>query len=436
MGGRKAGFAHLVLRPGSHRGAPALELRMRMEMKAAFGRLAVDLVEESSRIYEPTGAQRLVAVRKRQVQGALETRLEVLREGEKMIAVRRVAGREERREIPASQETARDEILTGTLGRNLRAGEVLSGHVFFEDLLRDFEVRIRVLSSGPEVVGGVRLDLVRARVEGLPMGLGVDARLTPAGDLVVATIGPATLRLEGEAAARAPYATTDLLDIAPRVGKLSNRLASEVRLRVRGLPPGLLVEDSRQRVERLADGSTRITLRRLARPPAAVPSIPVKPTPELAPALAPTPVLQADHPEIRRAAQAAIGGERNAFRAALRLRDWVHRRMRPIWHRTLDALTALRAGGGMCYELSHVLAAMARAVGIPARLAYGLVYAEVGDRAVLGGHAWTELWVGAWIPFDATEPRGPSIGPHLKLGGEDSAGKALLALTGLTVEWE
>jgi len=273
------------------------------------------------------------------------------------------------------------------------------------------------------------------RVEGLPFGFRLQGRLTPQGELVVGTMGPMVLRLEGEDAARAPHARTDLLDISPEVPRLADRGLPSVRLRIQGLSPALARDDDRQRFERLADGSFRVTLRRIAAPTVNPPSLPVVSS-SLAAHLRATSVLQADHPEIRAAAQAALGGERDAWRAAWRLRDWVHQNIRPSWQRTLDALSALRAGKGMCYESAHVLAALARASGIPSRLAYGLIYAESGGKARFVGHAWTELWVGEWVPFDATEATGPALGPHLKLAGEGGEAEAVSALQGLRLSWE
>jgi hypothetical protein len=62
-----------------------------------------------------------------------------------------------------------------------------------------------------------------------------------------------------------------------------------------------------------------------------------------------------------------------------------------------SAKEALRSGVGDCTEYSVLLAALARAAGIPARCPIGVVYT---DRAFVG-HMWTEVWVGEWRPLDA-----------------------------------
>ena len=62
---------------------------------------------------------------------------------------------------------------------------------------------------------------------------------------------------------------------------------------------------------------------------------------------------------------------------------------------------------------------MCRAVGIPARVVFGLVYVEefLDRKHVFGGHAWTEARIGdKWFGLDATRsPNGYGVG-HIILG--------------------
>ena len=69
---------------------------------------------------------------------------------------------------------------------------------------------------------------------------------------------------------------------------------------------------------------------------------------------------------------------------------------------------------GDCTEHAVLLAALARACGIPSRVAVGLVYVKsVGG---FGYHMWTEVYLqGQWFPLDATlGDAGIGVG-HLKL---------------------
>lgn len=94
---------------------------------------------------------------------------------------------------------------------------------------------------------------------------------------------------------------------------------------------------------------------------------------------------------------------------ALELEEFVHEYMT---ERSLNvgmgsASEAVRTREGDCSEHAVLLAAMARAKGIPARCAMGLLYLpEFMDRQyVFGGHMWTQIYLGGhWIDLDATRP--------------------------------
>jgi hypothetical protein len=74
---------------------------------------------------------------------------------------------------------------------------------------------------------------------------------------------------------------------------------------------------------------------------------------------------------------------------------------------------------------------MGRAVGLPSRVASGLVFARKFGKyqRVFVYHMWTEFLIGkTWIPFDATRPD-PGVGPtHILLATD--AMDAMLAVKG------
>ena len=76
---------------------------------------------------------------------------------------------------------------------------------------------------------------------------------------------------------------------------------------------------------------------------------------------------------------------------------------------------------GDCTEHAVFLAALARARGIPARVAIGLVY--VGRLQAFGYHMWTEVYVDKrWIPVDATLNAGGIGAGHLKIAQSNLQG--------------
>jgi len=81
---------------------------------------------------------------------------------------------------------------------------------------------------------------------------------------------------------------------------------------------------------------------------------------------------------------------------------------------------------GDCSEHSVLLAALARASGIPARVAMGLVYAPA-DQA-FAYHMWTEVFLGeCWVPLDATLGQGSVSADHIKLSDSNLSDETWLA---------
>ena len=83
----------------------------------------------------------------------------------------------------------------------------------------------------------------------------------------------------------------------------------------------------------------------------------------------------------------------------------------------------LRTRVGDCNEHTALYVAMARAAGIPARIAVGLVYVH----GAFYYHAWPEVYLrrgrggGLWLPVDPTFNQFPADATHLRLarGGLD-----------------
>lgn len=147
-------------------------------------------------------------------------------------------------------------------------------------------------------------------------------------------------------------------------------------------------------------------------PAKAVP-LPVPAAAELRPYLTPNHFIQSDDPEIQAAARKAIGEAKEAFEAAKRLERWVrdHIRKKDLETGFASAKETLQSRAGDCTEHGVLFAALARAAGIPARIATGLVY---HDGAFVG-HLWTEVYIDRWIPLDATRGAGEVGADHIAM---------------------
>ncbi|MBI2930131.1 MAG: transglutaminase domain-containing protein [Planctomycetes bacterium] len=137
-----------------------------------------------------------------------------------------------------------------------------------------------------------------------------------------------------------------------------------------------------------------------------------------------TTILQCADPKIVAAAKEAVGDEMDAYRAAKRIEQWVHRRIakKNFGVAFAGAKETLDRLEGDCSEHAVLSAALARAAGIPSRIAVGLV--AVGD--IFGGHMWTEVWVGRWVPIDATVAGELFDATHIKMGDSPAGGLELM----------
>ncbi|UCG12930.1 MAG: transglutaminase domain-containing protein [Deltaproteobacteria bacterium] len=133
---------------------------------------------------------------------------------------------------------------------------------------------------------------------------------------------------------------------------------------------------------------------------------------EMARDLQPDLLIQSDTREIREQAAAIVDGERDGLRATVLLSDWVYDYLekRPTLS-IPNALEVYKRRAGDCNEHSVLFAALARAVGIPTRIAAGLVY--VDGRFFY--HAWNEVFVGEWVAVDSLMNQVPADPTHVRL---------------------
>jgi transglutaminase-like putative cysteine protease len=116
--------------------------------------------------------------------------------------------------------------------------------------------------------------------------------------------------------------------------------------------------------------------------------------------------LQSTHPELV-ALSAEFAGEGGTARQRMRRLETAvgrHIAVKSLRVGYASALDAARLGEGDCTEHALLLAALARADGIPARVATGLAYAPgfAGRESVFVPHAWVFAWTGKrWEGFDA-----------------------------------
>jgi hypothetical protein len=197
-----------------------------------------------------------------------------------------------------------------------------------------------------------------------------------------------------------------------------------IRYRVhlqRGDPSAVFVSDPTQQVRAVDSHTAEVTVRAI-RPGGGSQPSDGQPRGFTEADIQPNSLIQSDDPQVRTLAIEAIGSEQDPSRKAALLERFVHDRIRAKnFSQTLaTAADVARTLEGDCTEHAMLLAALARAVHIPARIAIGLVY--VSSQQGFGYHMWNDLWIdGQWTPFDATLGQGGIGAGHLKLGQSNLA---------------
>ena len=123
------------------------------------------------------------------------------------------------------------------------------------------------------------------------------------------------------------------------------------------------------------------------------------------------PLLQADDPAIVALAVRVAGDARDPAVVAERLTRWVYDSLdKAITVSVPSATQVLRTRRGDCNEHTQLFTALARAVGIPTRIATGLAY--VNGRFYY--HAWPEVRLRDWVAVDPTFGQFPADAAHLR----------------------
>jgi hypothetical protein len=133
--------------------------------------------------------------------------------------------------------------------------------------------------------------------------------------------------------------------------------------------------------------------------------------------LSPEPLLESDAPEIIAEARAALRGATTPRDQAERLTRHVNAILEKKPTVSIpSAREVLRTKIGDCNEHTALFVAMARASGIPSRVAVGLVYLH----GAFFYHAWPEVYLkegagGLWLPVDPTLNQFPADATHLRI---------------------
>jgi len=141
---------------------------------------------------------------------------------------------------------------------------------------------------------------------------------------------------------------------------------------------------------------------------------------DLRESLEPEPLIQSDDERIREQAR-SITAARAQWRqdpkdVARQLTTSVYRMLeKSITFSVPNAVQVLETLRGDCNEHTVLYVALARALGLPARTAVGLVYVN----GAFFYHAWPEVWLDEWVAVDPTFGQIPADASHIRfvIGG-------------------
>ncbi|MDX2168591.1 MAG: transglutaminase domain-containing protein [Deltaproteobacteria bacterium] len=427
MQGHKVGYAHSRTAPrdGGYRLDETSVMRLRVLDSEQTIRAVIDA---------DTGADwavRRFAVNLDTDLGAFDVRGSVA--GDTLTLAMRSGGETTEQRVPISEPIYLPSAArAAAVARGLREGATFTVRVFDPSALEHQPMTIRVLGRESLSVDGVAQPAwkLRESFRGIESTVWLDAAgktLREEGPMGLVTVRESATQAMNEGWATAPFDLMAAVAVRPAQPISDPRQRDELRLRVGGLESVAVPTDARQT---LHDGT--LTVRR--EPGGAASYTLPYAGDQWRGELAATPFLQIDHPSVQAAAGEALGDERDARRAAERLRRWVYGALEKRPAATIpNAVQVLQTRAGDCNEHAVLFAALARAAGLPARVVAGLVYAD----GVFLYHAWDEVWLGdGWVSVDAAFDQSPVDVTHIKLveGGPEAHAALVPVIGRLTLD--
>jgi len=225
-------------------------------------------------------------------------------------------------------------------------------------------------------------------------------------------LGITVVRADKDEIARETKTARDLPDLAEMTAvRVEGAIPDSddlllIRFEVQGARDIAIPSDDRQK---LTGSNVEITRQKL---PEATYSLPNQ-DPKMGKHLMSSRFIRSDAPAIVRKAREIVGDEKNPVKAAELINNWVNKNLKKVPTPSVpDAVTVLETKQGDCNEHAVLAASLARAVGLPAQIAVGLIYNEGSFYY----HAWVSYWAGEkWFSGDPLMNRMPVSPTYLAL---------------------
>ena len=269
------------------------------------------------------------------------------------------------------------------------------------------EAEFEALGRETITVMGVGREAIKLR--GSFMGVEMLAWVTGEGEILRQEAMGLTFVMEAEETAlKIGGASLDLIaDLAIQVEPALPGDLSFLKVRLEGADlRGLELTGGLQS----AEGNV-VEIRRAKLPLAASPARPLS-AEALKSALAQTAFIQSEDPAIVALADSITAGAEEPAERARLIHEWVYANIQKTPTMTLpSALEVLGSRRGDCNEHTTLFTALARAAGVPTRIAVGLVHLD----GAFYYHAWPEVYLSGWVPIDPTLGQYPADATHIRL---------------------
>jgi hypothetical protein len=441
--GKKVGYVRARETRAKLAGRPAIHAERWSVITVRRREQQIRMEHELDAWFDPDGTPLRYAIVRRE--GGELRKGEGYKDGERFVVQHTVGGRTKTRSFPLRPGDRLASSLEWLHFRELDPGKKVEGRAI-DETEGDIQPFTLAIADAPtkkggdvyavdEVLGGIRSALLVSRERGL-----LRSELLGAGIVMERTSREEAVRLDE---------AVDIFSAAlfPVGVELPARDALEEVTTVFAAEGGeapTVPAFERQTVRARETGRVEVSVE--APPvPAEAASLPIR-SQKLAPFLAATDYEDLSDEQLITVARREVGDAEDAWTAARRLNAFVHRHLRDktLAHAFASATEALEARAGDCTEHAVLFSALAKIVGIPTKLATGLVYVG-GARPAFGYHEWVEVWLGDdWHPMDPTFGQDVADATHIKFSeglsdpaGLRDAGLAAAALIGdIEVELE
>ncbi len=411
----KVGYGYFRLTPSTYHGTPSFTIEFFISYRLNLGGSTQEMSIREEKIYLPGEG----------LTSFVSTNNSIL--GKSSFVGKKVNGQFEvttptgEKTIPAAGESLYQALADLILVRSrAQAGTTIETSQIEIALLKSVRIIHTVESIEKRTLGGVSTEIYRIKSEFPDLGISTISFIDENLHTLEAKISILTIREEEEDAAKNMGYVSDLLlstSIHPARPVPDPRNASSLTLKLSGITdPELIIPSSRQEFTRLDSQTYYLKINTRNQDSILPRKIPIL-DPALKDYLKATAYIQSNHPSIRILAKEIAGSKKDGLWISERLMEWVYKNLDKSFLAAIpNAVDVLKRRSGDCKAHAVLFTALARSLGLPARLVSGLV---ATDDGAFYYHQWAEVYTGQWIPVDPVFGTVPVDATHIKLSQGD-----------------